>query len=202
MRPPESGTVSRTTWDWLSPSLSSRDCSMLGMVTFADALLVQISLFYSLFLQHSLTPFHFLCLRLSIFDSPPPFSKGCVFGVYFLLQTQLYSNHFFVAVWLTEYTNALPCSSHQWRILLVVLVILFFQLILFLLYLNVHVKYLEYCAWVVCHSSQQFWHWYWARLAHQCHCWWVLLPKLNFTFNTPPSLACCDIVVHCSAFFF
>ena len=40
-------------------------------------------------LQYSLTPFHFLCFRLSIFDPLPPFcvlAKAVFFGAYFLLQ--------------------------------------------------------------------------------------------------------------------
>ena len=44
MRPPESGTVSRTIWGRLSPSHSSGGCSMLGMVPSANILLVQFRL--------------------------------------------------------------------------------------------------------------------------------------------------------------
>ena len=47
MKLPEYGTVSQMTLGWLSPVLSSRDCSMHGMVTFADVLHVKFRLCFA-----------------------------------------------------------------------------------------------------------------------------------------------------------
>ena len=47
MKPLESGTVSLISRGWPSPSLSSRDCSMLGMVTFVDVLHVKFRLCFA-----------------------------------------------------------------------------------------------------------------------------------------------------------
>ena len=46
MKLPESGTDSQMTLGWLSPSLSSRDCSMHGTVTFADVIHVKFRLYF------------------------------------------------------------------------------------------------------------------------------------------------------------
>ena len=66
MKLPVSGTVSLTTLGWLSPSGISRDCSLYGMVTFADVLHV---LFLTLlcFCSSALTPLRSLCLQAFAF---------------------------------------------------------------------------------------------------------------------------------------
>ena len=83
---------------------------MLGMVTFADALLVQVRLSFFAVLFNSLTP-HFVN-HLSIFD-PLPFSfsyKGCVhLGFLFTAKVLIISYlAFFESMSLYEYTDALP----------------------------------------------------------------------------------------------
>ena len=74
MKPLESGTVSLRTRGWPSPSLSSRDCSMLGMVTLADVIQIKFRLCFVLLLQFSFNSLALPLLTSFRFSTPPFFA--------------------------------------------------------------------------------------------------------------------------------